>query len=76
MNGWHVLLVVYLGIGFAAGIIVTSGEAISYYRSISQIRRDEEQVGTFLWGIAVLIAAMFMVVAWPVAFMKDDDDGE
>jgi len=70
---WQILGSIYLAIGVAAGFVVTSREAIDYYRSIPSIRRDEEQVGPFLFGMSLLIAAMLMVIAWPVAFMGNDD---
>ena len=74
MNGWQLVGMVYLAIGVAVGVIITSRDAIDWMRRDPELRRTMDSPGG---GIGLLIAAMIVVVAWPAIFaVGDDDDGE
>lgn len=69
MISWHILLIMYLGVGFLVGISCTSHAAIAFYRTNLEIPDNER----FLFGFIVFIIVMSMVVLWPVCLFKLQD---
>lgn len=68
------VLAAYLGVGFLAGLIVTTEEGIAYIRSDPQVRRDERLFGRLGFFVVLLIAVLVLMLLWPIAFFVEDDD--